>query len=136
MGRIVYEVEPSVSDELLNELFFSAWENYETSTFSAILAHSLTYVCAFDGDRLAGFVNVAWDGGIHGFILDTTVHGSYQRQGIGTELMKQAAIVAAKRGIEWLHVDFEPHLEPFYRGCGYRRTEAGLLNLRESPPTD
>jgi ribosomal protein S18 acetylase RimI-like enzyme len=78
-----------------------------------------------------GFVNVAWDGGIHGFILDTTVHSDYQHRGIGTELMKRASKISADRGIEWLHVDYEPHLEAFYVGCGYQRTQAGLLNLRD-----
>ena len=136
MGRVAYKISPKVSDRLLNELFCEAWKNHESRTFDPVLSHSLTYICAFDEDRLVGFVNVAWDGGIHGFILDTTVHGKYQRQGIGTELMKQAAIVAAERGVEWLHVDYEPHLEKFYRECGYRRTEAGLLNLREFPPKE
>ncbi len=73
---------------------------------------------------------MAWDGGIHGFVLDTTVHCDYQRRGIGTELMKRAAEVAGERGIEWLHADYEPHLDAFYRRCGYRKTEAGLLSLR------
>jgi len=30
--------------------------------------HSLGWVCASDGDDLVGFVNVAWDGGVHAFI--------------------------------------------------------------------
>lgn len=129
MDKITYTIEPDLSDQLLNELFSAAWENHRESSFGSVLAHSLTYVCAFDESRLVGFVNVAWDGGIHGFILDTTVHSDYQRRGIGTALMQHAAAAASKRGIEWLHVDFEPHLERFYRGCGYRKTEAGLLNL-------
>jgi hypothetical protein len=29
----------------------------------------------------------------------------------------------------WLHVDFEPHLEGFYRGCGFTPTPAGLIRL-------
>ena len=31
--------------------------------------HSLGWVCARDGGGMAGFVNVAWDGAIHAFIL-------------------------------------------------------------------
>jgi ribosomal protein S18 acetylase RimI-like enzyme len=124
-------MEPELSDRDLNQLFASAWENHTERKFGPLLARSLTYVGAFDGSRLVGFVNVAWDGGVHGFILDTTVHRGYQRRGIGTEMMKRAARMAAERGIEWLHVDYEPHLDAFYRGCGYEKTEAGLLNLRE-----
>jgi len=129
MSGVVYRIEPEVSDGSLNALFTLAWENRSEGEFGPILRRSLTYICAFDGSDLIAFVNVAWDGGIHGFILDTTVHPDYQRRGIGTELMRQAATTAAERGIEWLHADFEPHLLPFYRACGYRNTEAGLLNL-------
>jgi hypothetical protein len=31
--------------------------------------------------------------------------------------------------VQWLHVDYEPHLAPFYRALGFRHTEAGLLRL-------
>jgi ribosomal protein S18 acetylase RimI-like enzyme len=120
-------VQPDLSDAALNELFGAAWDGHSPRSFQPVLARSLTWIAAFAGSRLVGFVNVAWDGGVHGFILDTTVHGEFQRRGIGTGLMREAARVATERGIEWLHVDFEPRLEPFYRGCGYRPTGAGLL---------
>jgi hypothetical protein len=35
--------------------------------------HSLGWVCARDGEELVGFVNVAWDGVVHAFVLDTMV---------------------------------------------------------------
>lgn len=98
------------------------------------LDHSLTWICAYDdiqpsGPQLIGFVNVAWDGGVHAFLLDTTVHPDWQRQGIGRELVRRAAEAARERGMHWLHVDFEPHLASFYRACGFRPTEAGLICL-------
>jgi hypothetical protein len=34
-----------------------------------------------------------------------------------------AEVTAA--GCPWLHVDYEPHLDGFYRGCGFRPTAAG-----------
>ena len=57
------------------------------------------------------------------------MHPEFQRRGIGRELVAHAAQVARERGIMWLHVDYEPHLEAFYRGCGFRHTEAGLMRL-------
>ena len=129
MTQISYQYRPNVSDASLNELFFSSWQHHEERKFSGVLERSLTYICAFDGSLLIGFVNVAWDGGTHGFILDTTVRRDYQRRGIGTELLRLAAKEAAKHGVEWLHCDFEPQWEKFYRNCGYRRTEGGILNL-------
>jgi ribosomal protein S18 acetylase RimI-like enzyme len=130
VNDVEYRIEPRVADGELNELFASAWENHVERGFGPVLERSLTYVCAFARTRLVGFANVAWDGGVHGFILDTTVHREYQRRGIGTELVRQAARVAAERGLEWLHVDYEARLQSFYRGCGFRKTEAGLLKLR------
>lgn len=130
VNEVEYMIKPRVTDKELNELFASAWENHVERKFGSVLKHSLTYVCAFAGTRLVGFVNVAWDGGVHGFTLDITVHRKYQRRGIGTELIRQAANVAAELGLEWLHVDYEVRLHSFYNGCGFRQTEAGLLNLR------
>jgi GNAT superfamily N-acetyltransferase len=129
MPDIQYRVSPPVDNESLNTLFAAAWPNHQISNFSQILAHSLVYICAYDGEWLVGFVNVAWDGGIHAFLLDTTVHRAMQRQGMGIELVKRAAAEARQRGIEWLHVDYEPHLEGFYRQCGFQPTLAGLMNL-------
>lgn len=37
---------------------------------------------------------------------------------------------ARAAGCEWLHVDLEEHLRPFYaEACGFRPTEAGLIAL-------
>lgn len=106
-----------------------AWNGEPPAHYERVLARSLAHVTAQDGARLVGFVNVAWDGGVHAFVLDTAVDPDYRRQGIATRLVEQAALLARQRGAEWLHVDFEPHLEGFYRGCGFRHTAAGLLRL-------
>jgi GNAT superfamily N-acetyltransferase len=92
--------------------------------------HGLGWVCARRSAGLAGFVNVAWDGGGHAFILATVVAGPLRRHGIGTGLVRVAAREASAAGCEWLHVDFEDHLSPFYfGGCGFRPTNAGLIRL-------
>ncbi|MFB7617197.1 GNAT family N-acetyltransferase [Kitasatospora sp. NPDC056181] len=80
---------------------------------------------------LTGFVNVAWDGGAHAFLLDTVVATAARHTGVGTGLVAVAADGARAAGCEWLHVDFEPHLRAFYLdACGFRSTDAGLLRLR------
>ena len=92
--------------------------------------HSLGWVCARDGDRLVGFVNVAWDGGVHAFVLDTVVPADRQREGIGTALVAEAVTRARAAGCEWLHVDFDDHLRAFYfDSCGFTPTNAGLIQL-------
>ncbi|WP_433788523.1 GNAT family N-acetyltransferase [Actinoplanes sp. CA-252034] len=67
--------------------------------------HALTWVGAFDDGRLAGFVQVCWDGGSHAFLLDTAVSPGLQRQGVGARLVAAAVAEARAAGCEWLHVD-------------------------------
>ena len=61
--------------------------------------HSLGWVTARDAGRLVGYVNVAWDGATHAFILDTLVTRSHRRQGIGTELVATATREARAAGM-------------------------------------
>jgi GNAT superfamily N-acetyltransferase len=126
---IEYQINPSVSSEALNELFASAWDGHVSSDFTAKLERSLFYICAFSGSSLVGFVKVISDAGVHAFLLDTTVHKDFQRHGIGRELVTRAITESRARGCDWLHVDFEPHLEHFYQSCGFKPTLAGLVKL-------
>lgn len=127
---INYQVSPAVTNDELNALFANAWEKHKTWDFIPVLEHSLLFVCAYHETRLIGFVNVAWDGAQHAFILDTTVDKKFRRRGIGIELVKRAAKESKERGCDWLHVDFESHLHSFYDSCGFRHTAAGLINLK------
>ena len=127
---ICLATNPPIDDDAINALFAAAWPGHERREFGPVLARSLAYVCAHEGERLIGFVNVAWDGGKHAFVLDPTVHPEFRRRGIGSRLVREAAATARERGVEWLHVDFEPQLLRFYRQCGFRPTEAGLMRLR------
>jgi GNAT superfamily N-acetyltransferase len=90
----------------------------------------VTWAGAFVGDDLVAFVHVVWDGGIHGLLLDTVVHPDHQRRGLGTAVVSAAVAGARAAGCNWLHEEFEPHLEEFYRdACGFGSTSAGLRRL-------
>jgi GNAT superfamily N-acetyltransferase len=129
--KIEYRINPTISNDALNCLFADAWPGHAARDFSVALARSLGYICAFAGDRLAGLVDVAWDGDKHAFLLDPTVHTEFQRQGIGSEPVRHAVEFAKSKGVEWLHVDYEPGLAEFYATCGFATTEAGVINLKE-----
>ena len=123
-------VRPPLSDEELNALFAAAWPQHAPTRFGPVLACSLAWIAARDAaGRLVGYVNVAGDGGLHAFVLDTTVHPEAQRRGLGRNLVRAAAQEARARGAQWLHVDYEAELEPFYASCGFRDTAAGLMAL-------
>ena len=92
--------------------------------------HSLGWVLARDGDTLVGFVNVLWDGLVHAWVQDTMVATAARHRGIATELVARATAESRAAGCEWLHVDFEDHLRPFYlEACGFTPTNAGLIEL-------
>ena len=123
---------PVVSNQELNELFAVAWQEHAPRDFQPVLRRSLVYLCAYLEGQLIGFINLAWDGGFHAFVLDVTVHPNYQRRGIGVELVRRAAKTATQRGVQCLHVDYESHLDSFYKRCGFQPTNAGLIRVGRS----
>ncbi len=124
-------VDPYPSDVALGALMTAAWGTPWSFPYQAVLTRSLAHLGAYDGERLVGFVNVAWDGGVHASIFDTATHPDHGRRGLATDLVRRAAALARDRGAGWLHVDYEPHLERFYAGCGFRPTKAGLIDLTQ-----
>jgi GNAT superfamily N-acetyltransferase len=130
---VSYTWRSAITDVEMVDLVVSHGGRAAPGWWDRIREHSLGWVAARGGDGLlVGFVNVVWDGGDHAFLIDTKTRGTHQRQGIATEVVRQAAIHAKKAGCEWLHVDFEPHLRSFYfDACGFRPTEAGLIRLPE-----
>ena len=124
-----YRIDPFPNDEALDQLWRRAWNAPPAKPMQPILQRSLGHVGAYDADTLIGFVNIAWDGGVHAFLLDTCTDPRFRHRGIASELVRRAATMARERGAEWLHVDYEPHLEGFYRGCGFRPSAAGIMKL-------
>jgi len=113
----------------LQDLFDVAWPDGTRAPSGRVLDASLCWVTARVRGALVGFVNVATDGGAHAFVLDTTVHPDHRRAGLGVRLVEAGVAEARRRGVEWVHVDFEPHLEAFYAACGFGPSSAGLLHL-------
>jgi GNAT superfamily N-acetyltransferase len=92
--------------------------------------HSLGWCSAREAGALVGFLNVPWDGLAHAWIQDVMVARSARHSGVGTQLVSFARERAREAGCEWLHVDFEDDLGPFYLGaCGFAPAQAGLIRL-------
>lgn len=130
LNGIDFRLNAPVDGASLRTLFAAAWGDDEHADYAErVLPRSLAYVCAYEAARLAGFVNLAWDGGVHAFLLDATVHPQYQRRGIGREMVRRAEAAARDAGCVWLHVDYEPALARFYEACGFKPAQAGLIRL-------
>jgi GNAT superfamily N-acetyltransferase len=133
--RVVYAWLGDFANPEVNALHAEAFDHpvYDDDAWdwrAQVERHSLGWVTARDGEVLVGFVNVAWDGSVHAFVLDTMVATSARRHGIGQGLVSTAVTHARAAGCEWLHVDFEDHLRDFYfEACGFAPTNAGLIAL-------
>ncbi|WUT00969.1 GNAT family N-acetyltransferase [Streptomyces sp. NBC_00708] len=129
---ITYEWRGDIDNAALNELHAEGFGHPagDTDWRSRLHRHSLGWVCAREDGLLAGFVNVAWDGGVHAFVLDTVVAPGSRAKGVGAGLIAAAVEGSRAAGCAWLHVDFEEHVRPFYLGaCGFKETAAGLIAL-------
>ena len=85
--------ERSVSiDDILHLYQAVAWTNYtnQPQMLEQSLSHSLATYLARDGEKIVGLVRLIGDGFSSVFVQDLIVLPSYQRQGIGSALMKQA----------------------------------------------
>jgi predicted N-acetyltransferase YhbS len=135
-SEVAYAWRGAFSNEEVNELHAEA---FETRVFSAAEwnwieltdRHSLGWVTARSGDGLVGFVNVLWDGLVHAWIQDVMVAIAGRHQGVGVALVRAATDGARDAGCEYLHVDFDDDLRPFYfEACGFTPTNAGTIELQ------
>jgi len=133
---IDYEWRGSFGNDEVNRLHAEAFETRvfdeaEWNWRDLVERHSLGWVVARHGTTLVGFVNVLWDGLVHAWIQDTMVAKAARHQGVGVGLIALARDHARQAGCEWLHVDFDDDLRPFYvDACGFTPASAGLIALQ------
>jgi len=134
---VSYEWRGAFDNPELNQLHIRDFEGRvvdegEWNWSDQVRRHSLGWVVARNDNALIGFVNVPWDGRVHAWIQDLVVATAIRRRGVASRLIDLARVACRDAGCEWLHVDFESYLKPFYFGaCGFKPTNAGLIALRE-----
>ena len=91
MIKITKETSVSI-DDVLPLYQAVGWTNYtnQPQMLSQSLTHSLAIYLARDGEKIVGLVRLVGDGFSSVFVQDLIVLPSYQRQGIGSNLMKEA----------------------------------------------
>ena len=79
-------------DDVLHLYQAVGWTNYtnQPQMLAQALTHSLAIYLARDGEKIVGLVRLIGDGFSSVFVQDLIVLPTYQRQGIGSTLMKQA----------------------------------------------
>ena len=114
--------ETSVSiDDVLPLYQAVGWTNYtnQPQMLEQSLAHSLATYLARDGEEIVGVVRLVGDGFSSVFVQDLIVLPSYQRQGIGSALMKKALGEFKDAYQVQLATDESEKTLGFYRSLGF-----------------
>ena len=120
MIKITKETSVSINDVL--PLYQAVgWTNYtnQPQMLEQSLAHSLATYLARDGEEIVGLVRLVGDGFSSVFVQDLIVLPSYQRQGIGSALMKKALGEFKDAYQVQLATDESEKTLGFYRSLGF-----------------
>lgn len=120
MIKITKETSVSI-DDVLHLYQAVGWTNYtnQSQMFAQALTHSLGIYLARDGEKIVGLVRLVGDGFSSVFVQDLIVLPSYQRQGIGSALMKQALADYKDAYQVQLATDESEKTLGFYRSLGF-----------------
>ena len=97
------------------------WTNYthQSEMLEQALSHSLAIYVALDGDTVVGLIRLVGDGFSSVFVQDLIVLPSYQCQGIGSALMKEALEDYKDAYQVQLVTDQTERTLDFYRSMGF-----------------
>ena len=97
------------------------WTNYpnQPQMLEQALSHSLVIYLALDDDAVVGLIRLIGDGFSSVFVQDLIVLPSYQRQGIGSSMMKQALADYKDAYQVQLATDESEKTLGFYRSLGF-----------------
>ena len=120
MVNITKETSVSI-DDVLHLYQAVGWTNYtnQPQMLEQALSHSLASYVARDDEKIVGLVRLIGDGFSSVFIQDLLVLSSYQRQGIGSSLMKQALDDYKDVYQVQLATDESEKTLAFYRSLGF-----------------
>ena len=97
------------------------WTNYthQPQMLEQALSHSLVIYVALDGDAVVGLIRLVGDGFSSVFVQDLIILPIYQRQGIGSALMKEALENYKDAYQVQLVTDQTERTLEFYRSMGF-----------------
>ena len=120
MIKIIKETSVSI-DDVLPLYHAVGWTNYTNQPLmlEQALSRSLAIYVARDGEKIVGLVRLIGDGFSSVFVQDLLVLPSYQRQGIGSSLMKQTLADYKDAYQVQLATDESEKTLGFYRSLGF-----------------
>ena len=106
------------------------WNMYtrDPKKLERAIAQSLSVLGAHDGDRLVGLIRAVGDGETFLFIQDLLVLPSYQRQGIGRQLVNTLVDQFPQVRQRVLLTDDQPQTRAFYENIGFvQSSKVGVI---------
>lgn len=119
---IIKEYKEYIEQEIVKLYADAGWTAYldDLHALKSGYENSLVTLAAFEGEELLGIIRAVGDGATIVFIQDIIVLKKYQRQGIGTALLKEVLDrFKSVRQIE-LVTDNTEKTKAFYRSVGFR----------------
>ena len=122
---IIRELIKLELDEILNLYAAVGWTNYTNKPDMVKKAYenSLLTFGAYDGDKLVGVIRTVGDGASIVFVQDLLVLPEYQRQGIGTQLLRRIMDHFSSVYQMELMTDNTPETAAFYRSVGFIKAD-------------
>lgn len=106
------------------------WRMYtrDPKKLERAIAQSLSVLGAYDGNRLVGLIRAVGDGETILFIQDLLVLPSYQRQGIGRQLVNALVDQFPQVRQRVLLTDDQPQTRAFYENIGFvQSSKVGVI---------
>ena len=121
MDFTIKEYQTYNESEILSLYTSVGWTNYTNhpEMLKNAYANSLKTLGAYENEKLIGIIRVVGDGHSVVFIQDLLVYPEYQRQGIGTALLKQILQDYKHVYQKHLFTDNTEKTIPFYKSLGF-----------------
>ncbi|BDR60807.1 GNAT family N-acetyltransferase [Lactobacillus xylocopicola] len=125
-----YNTSKNIDLDQLIKLYTSVgWTAYTQSpeNLSAAVANSLTVITAIDAGQLVGLIRLVGDGLSIIYVQDLLVQPTYQRRGIGTQLLNLAINQYRSVRQKVLLTEEAAETRAFYEKCGFSSCDRGNL---------
>ncbi len=123
-GKIMIEIQKNRIPEIEDLVYLyeaAGWRHYtkDPAKLRCAFESSRLVLSAWQGEVLVGILRAVGDGCTILYIQDILVQKEYQRQGIGSRLLKEALLAFPDIRQTVLMTDDRPELTDFYKACGF-----------------
>ena len=133
--KVRVSVRRKPTAQALTQLYRKAWwtAGRDEKGIRTVLKHSEVCATAWAGGTLVGFARVSTDFAYRAVLWDVIVDGGYQRQGMGTSLVRAILEDPRLSSVEsfWL---FTTDKQPFYRRFGFKAYPKNVMVWRRHVP--